>query len=211
MITHIVRPLEAAERRTLEAQVAGLERDRPRLRRAFLVSGLVVTVALWFLTILASDSDWRVITAFWAAVGGAIAVWAWRGQARDLSRRVDIVRSALRRNEVDVVRIQSQAVVEFEEVDDEGGCFAFQTEDDQIVFIIGQAFYPDERFPNSDFSVLTVLGRGGMIADLWVSKGGSKLEPLRRIDAAARRRLQLPECFEIRHGRLDELKRILAE
>lgn len=210
MIDEFTRPLSRAERRTLESQARRFERDRPRLRRAILWSAVGVIGSFWLLTILASDTDWRIITAFWFVLGGFIGLWAWRGQARGISRRLGVIRSALDRNQADVVRIRSDAVVEFEEIEDEGAAYAFQAGENVIVFLVGQELSPDARFPNPDFSVIRVYDGRGNLAEFWVSKQGERLDPVRRIDGTVRKGLVVPDCFAIVEGQLDELERLLA-
>ena len=210
MIDEFTRPLSRAERRTLESQARRFERDRPRLKRAIVFSAMGVIGLLWLLTILASDTDWRTITAFWAVLGGGIGFWAWREQAGGIDRRLEAIRSALDRNQAEVVRIRSDAVVEFEEIEDEGAAYAFQSDVNSIVFIVGQEFYPDSRFPNTDFSVIQVYDGRGDLAEFWVSRDGERLDPVRRIDATSRERLTVPECFAVVEGELTDLERILA-
>ena len=210
MIDEFTRPLSQAERRTLESQAARFERDRPRLKRSMQLSALGVIGGLWLLTVLASDTDWRIITAFWGLLGAGIGFWAWREQANGIDRRLDAIRSALARNQAHVVRIQSDAVVEFDEIDDEGAAYAFQAGDDAIALLVGQEFYPDARFPNTDFSVIRVFDGRGELAEFWVSKVGERLEPVRRIDATTKTKLRLPDAFAVVEGRLAELERILA-
>lgn len=210
MIDEFTRPLSQAERRTLESQAARCERDRPRLRRSMQLGAVGVIGVLWLLTLLASNTDWRIITAFWAVLGGVIGYWAWREQAKGINQRLDAVRSALVRNQADVVRIQSHAVVEFEEMNDEGAAYAFQTEENAIALIVGQEFYSDARFPNTDFSIIRVYDGRGNPAGFWVSKEGERLEPVRRIDPRTRRGLRLPDCFAVVEGRLADLERVLA-
>jgi len=210
MIDEFTRPLSQAERRTLESQAARFERDRPRLKRSMQLSAVGVIGVLWLLTLLASNTDWRIITAFWAVLGGVIGYWAWREQASGINQRLDAIRSALVRNQADVVRIQSDAVVEFEEMNDEGAAYAFQTEENAIALVVGKEFYSDARFPNTDFSVIRVYDGRGELAEFWVSKDGEKLEPIRRIDATTKRRLRLPDSFAVVRGRLADLERILA-
>jgi hypothetical protein len=210
MISEFTRPLNRAERRTLDAQARRFERDRPRLRRAILLSAIGVIGVLWLLTILASDTDWRIITTFWAVLGGGIGLWAWREQAGGIGRRLESIRSALDRDQADVVRICSDAVVEFEEIEDEGAAYAFQADENLIVFIVGQEFYPDARFPNTDFSVIRVHDARGDLAEFWVSKEGERLDPVRRIDTETRQTLTVPDCFAVVEGELADLERILA-
>ncbi|NNG14847.1 MAG: hypothetical protein HKM89_00110 [Gemmatimonadales bacterium] len=210
MIDEFTRPLSPAERRTLESQASRFERDRPRLKRAILFSAVGIIGVLWLFTVLASDTDWRIITAFWAVLGGVIGAWAWREQAGGINRRLSGIRSAVHRDQADVVRIRSDAVVEFEEVEDEGAAHAFQVDENSIVFIVGQEFYPDARFPNTDFSVIRVYDDRGDLAEFWVSKDGERLDPVRRIDTPSRKRLTVPDCFAVVEGELADLEHILA-
>jgi hypothetical protein len=79
------------------------------------------------------------------------------------------------------------------------------------VFVAGQEFYPGARFPSLDFSLAYVLDEDGQTVDLVIDKRGSNAAAARRIPAAAKLRLELPEHLEVRHGRLDELERVLGD
>jgi hypothetical protein len=50
--------------------------------------------------------------------------------------------------------------VEFEGEEDEGACYAFEYGLDASIFVAGQEFYDDD-FPNSDFSIVEILGASG--------------------------------------------------
>jgi len=101
-------------------------------------------------------------------------------------------------------------MVEFEEIEDEGACYAFQLPDDEIVFVTGQEFYPDPRFPNSDFSLVHVFDRTGNLVEMFTDKAGHKIEPIRRVPAQMKKTLSIPDHLEIVHGRLENVDELLA-
>lgn len=205
------RPLRAAEARLLRARLARVGRDSRRAARAVVVAGVGVTAILWALTMLASDAPWPVITVFWVAVGGGLVLWLRRDVAKaDLKAVASALESAIRRHEVDEYRIQSSGYVELEEVEDEGACFAFQVGDDQVVFVCGQEFYPDARFPSLDFSLVEPLTESGMPIGGWIEKRGAKAEPLRAIPAHEKLELDIPQHLEVRRASIATLEADLA-
>ncbi len=166
--------------------------------------------ALWALTILAVRHQWLLVTAFWATIGMAVSFWAYRDARRDVSAKLLRVKSGLLRNEARVTRILSEEMVEIEEVEDEGARYAFQVNNEEIVFISGQDYYPSAQFPNSDFCVIELLDGEGKILEEVISKKGKKLKPVRTIPAAVKRNLRIPDHMQRITARIEDLEILLG-
>jgi hypothetical protein len=206
------RTLTETERRTLRAKIRSLT---VRGRRASTVS-LPITgggvFVLWLWTMLASDAAWFVITGFWIVVGVAIALWVRRDlgkHGRHLDDMAQGLESALKRNAADVYDVRARAFAELEEIEDEGACYAFELEGDRLAFIQGQEFYQSARFPSLDFSLAYVLDEGGRSVEMFIAKRGAKVAPAKRIPAAIKQRLDIPEHLEMRVGTIRDLESIL--
>ena len=203
------RSLTGTERRLIRSKIRSLAtRGRRASRVALPISGGVVLL-LWVWTVLASDASWLIVTLFWCVVGGAIALWVQRDMrehAGDFQRMAHDLESALRRNAADVYAIHARALAMFEEIEDEGACYAFELEGHRLVFITGQEFYEGARFPSLDFSLVYVLDERGDTVDMFIEKRGAKTVPARTIPAASKRALDLPEHLEVRPGRIDNLE-----
>ena len=114
-------------------------------------------LALWLVTVLVADAPLLVITLFWIVVGAVITLWVrrdMRKDARHFEAAAGGLASALGRNAADVYDVRAGAFAEFEEIEDEGACYAFELEDGRLVSIAGQEFYPSARFPSLDFSLV---------------------------------------------------------
>jgi hypothetical protein len=197
----IRRPLRPAEQRLLRAKAAQLARDQLRAKRSVVPLGLGAAAVLWALTMLASDAPWLVITIFWMVMGIALTLWLRRDMSKaDLKTAIQALLSALRRNEVEEHRIEATGFAEFEELEDEGACYAFQIDADRVVFICGQEFYPGAKFPSLDFSVVEPLTENGQPVFGWIEKRGSKATPLRTIPAHMKRDLEIPYHLELRNA-----------
>jgi hypothetical protein len=172
-----------------------------------------LTLLLWLWTIVASDAPWFVVTAFWALAGGGIALWVRRdmrklgGQMEGMARGLE---SALRRNAAEVYDIRAQAFAEFEEIEDEGACYAFALGDGCLVFIQGQEFYESARFPSLDFSLVYVLDETDATVDMLIDKRGAKAAPVRRIPAALKQTLDIPDHLNVRRGTIEDLEEIVS-
>ena len=118
--------------------------------------------------------------------------------------------SALRRNAADVYDVRARLFAELEEIEDEGACYAFELDDGRIAFIQGQEFYESARFPSLDFSLVYVLDEADQSVDTLIDKRGAKAAPARRIPAAVKQRLDVPDHPEVRKGRIADLEDILA-
>jgi hypothetical protein len=64
-------------------------------------------------------------------------------------------------------------------------------------------------FPNSDFSLVEILGSRGQAIDTLITKRGRKLMPLRVIPASIKNRLELPEHLEVVNAPLERLESAL--
>jgi hypothetical protein len=199
-MTRTVRSLTDAERMRLQRNAGAFERQAARAGRAALRVGGVLVAILWVATLLASDAPWLVITGFWVVVGSAVIWWAHRGLAAeggDLGRMAGALRSALERSEAEEVRIRATALVELEEVEDEGACWAFQVGERQMVFVCGQQFYATASFPSLDVSLIHPLAADGTPVDEWIEVHGTRAEPDRKIPRERKWELEVPEHLEV--------------
>ena len=207
------RSLTTAERRLLQRKIGSLFARSRRASRAYVPVTVGIVFALWVWTLLASDASAVVVTAFWLAAGGVLALWVGRDMRRDARQVAAMARgleSALRRDEADVYEIRANAFVEFEEIEDEGACYAFALEGDRLVFISGQEFYPEARFPSLDFSLVYVLDEQGHTVDMVIDKRGETARPMRTVPRSLKANLSMPDHLEVRVGRLDDLGDLLA-
>lgn len=206
------RPLTGAERRLLRAKIAHLQ-SRERLGPRMLLPGLGVIAVLWLLTLAASDAPWLVVTLAWFGIGTGILLWVRHDLTKDLRQLTQIRRayeSAMRRNEARVYDIRATSFVEFEEVEDEGACYAFAIDGDRLVFVTGQQFYPQAKFASLDFSLVYFLDEGGRTVGEVIEKRGPKTSPARIIPAAAKLTLPIPEHLQVVRGSVDGIEEALG-
>jgi hypothetical protein len=204
------RQLTTAEIRFLRARSSSLRRRGIRGLSSGLWIGIAAIGALWALTMLASDAPALVITAFWLAVGAVILMWvrkSFRADQREFDTIADGLESAIRKNLALVYEVQATGFLEFEEIEDEGACYAFQLwGKDEIVFLSGQQFYAQARFPSLDFALVFPLDEAGGRVDMLVEKHGPKTKPERLVPASVKRMLTIPEDLGIIAGTLDDLE-----
>ena len=211
-LSPIRRPLTAPERRFLTTRIRSLTTRQRRASKAAIPIAAGIVFVLWLWTMLASDAPWSVVTGFWVVVGAGLAVWARRDMARDGSSFGHMARnleSALRRDSADVYDVRARAFVEFEEIEDEGACYAFDLGDGRIVFVSGQDFYDAAKFPSLDFSLVYVLDEAGRTVDMLIDKRGDKAPPVRTVPAPVKRTLQMPGHLEVRSGSVGSVEEIL--
>lgn len=205
------RALRPAERRLLSRKAREL-RSRASAATGGVRVGVVGTVILWLATLLASDDPWLVITGFWIVVGGGIVLWLrWdaREDADRLGAMAGAAESALEADRAEVYDVRARAFAELEEYEDEGPCYAFDLGDGRIVFVVGQRFYPEARFPSLDFSLVHPLDEDGNAADEWIEKRGPRADPHRVIPADVKWELEVPEHLGVVRGSLDRLEETL--
>jgi hypothetical protein len=209
-MTQTERPLSGEEHAQLRARLANA---RAESKRALLKMGgasASVCTVLLILTLLASDAPPVLIAAFWIVLCLVFTLWIglpWRRLMRD---QVRVFEEAIRTNRAREIRLQATRVIEFEEEEDEGACYAFDHDGNAAVFIVGQEFYEDDDFPNTDFSMVEILGERGQAIDVLLIKRGRKLQVERIVPAEVKNRLELPEHLTIVPGPLDRIEASLG-
>ena len=181
--------------------------------RALLKSGAAsaaICGVLAVLTLAASTAPRVIIIGFWAVLALLFTLWVGLPWRRLMRGQIPILESALRAGCARVIRIQSPRVVEFEEEEDEGACYAFEHDESSSIFVVGQEFYEDEGFPNSDFSIVELLGEGGTPVDSLIVPHGQRLTPERIIPAAVKHLLDLPDHLDVVAAPLDRVESALA-
>jgi hypothetical protein len=204
------RPLTDEEARRLRLALADSERREGAATRAAAVPGAAVTVVLWALTLLASDAPLPFVTAFWIVFGLGLVLWVRRSLRRDLEGVAEGPRSALRRLEAEEYRVDASAYAEFEEVEDEGAAYAFQTAPDRLLFLHGQEFYPTDTFPALRFALVYPLTEAGTPAEMWIDTESPPATPERVLPGALKLAVDdFPETLQILAGTIDDIESAL--
>jgi hypothetical protein len=210
-------PVQEFDRRLTDDEKREVARRLERLRsmvrfsllKAFGAS-VIVCGALAALTLLVSDAPRALIVGFWAVLAALFTLWIGVPGRSGLRRQATALEAVLQHDRAQVFRAQSTRVVEFEEIEDEGACYAFDVGGGRVLFVQGQEFYADDDFPNSDFSLATVLGPGNAIVDEIFTKSGAKLEPERCIARDVKNRLTIPDHLDIIDADLATIETSLA-
>lgn len=123
----------------------------------------------------------------------------------------DKLDSAIRADAAEVFVVRARRFVEFEEIEDEGACFAFELDEKVLFFVSGQEFYPEARFPSLDFSLVYPRDEKGVTVDFWIEKRADRAEPDRVIPARVKNELEIPESFTVLRADLDRLEEVLRQ
>ena len=210
MMTRTERPLSSTEQVQLTARLSNARAQSASALAKTAGASAVVCGALAILTFLASEAPHAVITAFWVVLWLTFTLWVGLPQRRLMRNQARLFEEAIRANRAREIRLRSNRVVEFEEEEDEGACYAFDHDGNAIVFIRGQEFYEDDDFPNNDFSMVEILGERGQPIDVLLLKHGVKLKPDRVVPASLKNRLNLPEHLTIITSSLDDIETFLS-
>ena len=210
MLDSIERILTDGERQHLTERLqAARAESNNALVKTGAASGAVCGV-LMLATLWVSDAPALVIAGFWAGMGLVFTLWIGLPWRRLMRGQIPILEDGLRTNRARELRLRSDRVVEFEEEEDEGACYAFDRDSgSSTMFVIGQEFYEDDDFPNSDFSIVEILGGSGRPVDTVVIKRGRKLAPERVIPAHVKNQLDLPEHLEVIDAPLERIESAL--
>ena len=210
MVEHFTRPLTSSERDELTARLRFLRRLRRSTPWKSAAASVIVCALLGVATLLASDAPRPVILAFWTLVALVLAAWVTRSARVDTAAQEAVLQDALAHSTARVTRVQSASVVTFEEIDDEGECYAFDIGDNQILFVMGQEFYDLDGFPTTDFSIVEPLASSGQPIDQLIRSEGYVLTPVRAIAADVKERLEIPDHLAVVRGRLEDLEALLS-
>ena len=191
-------------------RLASLKNEGRRGLRRLVVAMFLLCGFLSVVTILASELSPRIVVSGWFGVAILIASWVWIEESLKTRKLALSIARTIESGRVREIRIVASSVVELEEEEDEGACYAFQIDADRIVFISGQEFYPSAKFPNGDFALVDVLSPSGERVDFFIRKDGAKLVPSRIVSAEAKRGLRVPPHLEVVSGKLEHLEQLLA-
>jgi hypothetical protein len=170
------------------------------------MSSAAVCGILAILTMLASEAPRWVIVFFWAALTVVFTLWIGLPWHRLMRQQVVFFDDALRASRARVTHVQSSRVVEFEEEEDEGACWAFEHGPGTSLVIVGQEFYEDEDFPNSDFAIVEFLGTRGQPVTSVLEKAGTKLRPERVVPVSVKQGLEIPETLTVANAPLERVE-----
>ena len=206
VITSTERSLTDDERRHLSVRLDAARAESARALVKTGAAGAAVCGTLAAVTLFASDAPRLVIVGFWGTLWAVLTLWIGLPQRRLMRGQIPVLEEARRTSRAREIRLQSTRVVEFEEEEDEGACYAFEHEPGSAVFIVGQEFYEDDDFPNSDFAMVEILGQRGQAVDVMLLKTGRKLVPERIVPAAVKDRLEVPDHLEVVPAPLDGIE-----
>jgi len=206
----VTRQLSETERRLLTGALTHRQRRFKSFPKRQLIAGLAIFGVLWAWTMIATHGPWYTVSAIWFGIGGAIFLWVYFSEKPKEKAGLDLYAQALHRNQALETRIQSDEIVELEEEEDEGACYAFQLVGKRIVFVSGQDFYPSAQFPNSNFSLIRIYGENEVLVETFIEKHGKKLRPKRKISAELKSKLKIPDHLQVIEGKLDDLEKLLA-
>jgi hypothetical protein len=205
MVEAYTRLLTPQEKRMVRAGIALCNQQMRRGKRVAFVPLLAIPIALAFLWV--GQNMNAMVAIGCGAVYLPIFAWATRDARRDSLQRRKRWQAILDDNRVDVLRCVAGEVVEWEEKEDEGKTYFFQIEEDKILVLTGQEYYPTRRFPNDDFEL--VISEGERPVFGYTRCLGNKLNPQFVLPASSKREWYQPQDREIFEGRVSDLESIL--
>ncbi|HEX8900507.1 hypothetical protein [Vitreimonas sp.] len=197
------RPLTPAERRWLNGFIKRNEERSHDSMRTRVVVG-VITASLWLATLLTSTVPAIWVTLVWAAGGATFYFWARRDFVKEASARIACAKSVLRSDAVDTFRIQSRAFAELVEFEHEIDFYAFETEDERIIFVAAQDIRHRRGFPSLDFTIAHILDEAGTVVEKRTIRNAPRAGSARILRAD---KLRWPiDHLEVIQARLDTLE-----
>lgn len=142
-----------------------------------------------------------------------ISVWVFVEQNIQLNKKQKSINFALSKNVTNYIRVTANSYIQLAEEEDEGVHYLFQFDNNRILSMGGQDFYPNSKFPNTDFEIVQCLGIRNETILLEVYNYGKKLKPTIKINGKEKWALMAsanypdPEKFTIIPGNLNDYKK----
>ncbi len=209
MLERFERELLPNERRLVTRNLSRLQTRQKGGWRFRLLFWLIVSALLSLPVLLSGEGPWYLVLGL-IIPGVGLAVLLGSISARKQSNfRITELEEVLSKNRASVIHIKSDKMVEFEEIEDEGACYAFQVAEEKIAFVCGQDYYASAKFPNTDFCVIAICTGAGNPVEGGVEKLGQKLKPIRIIPRKVKETLDVPDHLEVIDGKLEDLETLL--
>lgn len=210
MMQDMIRPLNKHEVRLLKDNIQLLQHNLNSLFRRIMASSFFIAIILVLLIFLTAHPSGFILGCMFVIYMG-IGFWSYLGEKRKILKNIHRYQNALDKNEAREIHIKSNRMVEFDESEDEGACYAFQLDDDRIIFVEGQDFYPLSKFPNDDFSIIEIRDSENSLLETAINNYGKKIKPLRKIPAKQKSEIRIPEHLRIIDGKLEDIEKSLLK
>ena len=174
---------------------------------------IVIVVGTFFYFKFNSPEDHNILFGV-ALVYTLIVFWVFVEESVKLTKKQKSINFALSENVTNYIRVTTNSYIQLTEEEDEGVHYLFQLDNNRILSIGGQDFYPNSKFPNTDFEIVQCLGVKNETILLETYNYGKKLKP--KIKISGKEKWDLlgspnypdPEKFTIISGRIEDYKKI---
>ena len=213
MLQVFTRELTFAETRFLREDIINLQRQRDRRERVLRLLRAVVLFALLAAICL---SPWITSPPIAVIHASLIVVFLLSGacargmdaEMRGATKQIDAIGVALSQNLATVIHCQASEVAVLESGETARRLYCLQTSPSQLLFLDDDGLGPG--FPNTDFTLVRVAGKGGQVVLGASVCEGRVLAPAWAIAMSAGKALALPPDLTVAPGRLQSPEALLA-
>lgn len=186
------------QRRSLtQAEIRLLRRDRDRLARQLTEQrrrGVIIFLLIWAVlaavTTAANRSyAWQTIGC-WVISGLAICIPTLANAQRKNSKKLMAHTAAIDAGVCDEQVFEVRRYWEIAELDDEGPVYGFELMSGAVVFVSGQDYRADSKFPSSSFGLTEVRDPKNEVILSWIRKSGKKLRAERVFPSSTKKTLR---------------------
>lgn len=210
MLTTTERALTPAEVQSVAGRLRRARRERLEAQITAFGPSLLIGGVLGRFTFHGPWLDSWSSVLLWMLFTMTLALLLSQSSLSKLRYHVESLDEARRASRVKIMRVQSSRVVEFEEKENEAACYAFEIDATTCLFIVGQEFHRDD-FPNTDFSIVNLLGMHGRPVDTTLEMSGRKLTPERVITPSVSRLVEIPEHVTTVEAAIDSVEHALGK
>lgn len=209
------RPLSSKEIKLLNTDLKYILKNRSGQLR-FLIGWVLLCIIIGTFFYFKLNSTQEHYLLFGCAfIYILIGVWVFLEQSIRLIKKQKSINFALSKGTTKYIRVTTSRYIEFSEYEDEGVDYLFQLNDNEMLSIGGQDFYPTKKFPNTDFEIVVCYGIKNEILLLETYNYGEKLRPTIKVNGKEKWALmESPnyphaENFKIIPGNIEDYYRIL--
>ena len=207
----IERPLSDKEIKFLKLELKRVDKRQKSLINFLFGWTFVALIVGVILYLQAGNNDFLIGSLVFILIG--LSVYLQENSRENKKRKgIDF---AFMDNKVQSIRVISTDYIFLPEVEDEGAHYLFQIEENKILSLGGQDFYPSSRFPSNDFEIVRCFDKDGKYVLLEKYNYGNKIKPIRKIKGKEKTELMSKpnypdyENFGIIEGRVDDIEQLL--
>ncbi|WP_020533433.1 hypothetical protein [Flexithrix dorotheae] len=216
MLNKFTRKLNPQEISYIETEILRLTK-KIKFQKRFTIVSMVILFCLSILLFFLFSDNFKTGLALGIFVLLGLylftSLWTNYYNIRNNTRSLENHQFALEHQVAEIIQCHSEAILKMEDSGFEGPDYFFQVEENLIFYLGGQAYYEDEKFPNSDFEVTRIFGKEKAMVFFDLQNKGIKVKPQIVIKRKGKKKYlqseKFPKNYEVMEGNIKTLENTL--